>query len=365
MDSDARPFAPRWLPLLTGGLPHTDPDEAWSALLLRFPEIPAWPRLPRRSALENMYAQYSERFPGVAFEESGILVDRRLNLDGGLESLYLAYLEGDLQHGEISAGYASALDSLLSGHVTLPGSPVAVRGEITGPVSWGLTIVDQDRRPILDDELLEDAVAKHLRLKAAWQESALASVCPQTLMIVNEPYMASYGSATVSLKPTRIVELFEDVFAGLSGLKGIQCSGATDWALLMRTSANLISFDAYDYIDSLAATAADLGRFVDLGGLLVWGIVPAGGAARNETVDSLVLRLENGLDLLAEAGVCRERLVTQAMVAPSASLTALSVPLAEHILDLTCEVSRSMQERYGQQVDVGPAPEPDGEEKEQ
>lgn len=345
--ADSRtPFAPRWLPLVTGGLPHTDPAEAWKALLTRFPEIPSWPRLPRKSNLENMYTQYSERFPGISLENGGILVNRNADLDLGLEQLYLAYLEGDLSYGDTGAEYASALDSLLTGQVALPGTPVAIKGEITGPVSWGLTIVDQDRRPILYDEVLEDAVAKHLRLKAAWQEHALAQFCPQTLMVVNEPYMSSYGTPAVSLSATRIIEMFEDVFSGLSGLKGIQCSGTTDWALLMSTSADLISFDAYDYIESFASAADDLVRFVDRGGIVVWGIVPAGGAARSESVDALVARLEADLDLLAEAGVSRERLVSQAMISPSASLAALSVPLAEHVLDLTNNVSRAMQARY-------------------
>ncbi|MFO7697754.1 MAG: methionine synthase [Anaerolineae bacterium] len=355
MADSRRLFAPRWLPLITGGLPHTDPAAAWKALLTRFPEVPAWPRLPRRSNLENMYTQYSERFPGISLDNGGILVDRNADLDLGLERLYLAYLEGDLSYGETSAEYASALDSLLKGEVVLPAAPLAIKGEITGPVSWGLTIVDQERHPILYDEVLEDAVAKHLRLKAAWQEHALSRLCPQTLMVVNEPYMSSYGTASVSLSPTRIVEMFEDVFDGLSGLKGIQCSGTTDWALLMSTSADLISFDAYDYIESLASVAEDLARFVDRGGLLAWGIVPAGGAARSESVEALVARLESDLDLLAEAGVSRERLVSQAMISPSASLAALSVPLAEHILDLTNDVSRVMQERY---CTDKPEPEP-------
>ena len=359
------PFCPRWLPLITGGLPHTDPTSAWEALASRFPEIPSWPRLPRRSNLENMYTQYSERFPGIAVENGGILVNRSQDLDNGLEALYLAYLEDDLSYGETGAEYAAALDMLLQGQVTLSSSLTAIKGEITGPISWGLTIVDQDRRPILYDEVLEDAVAKHLRLKAAWQEQALAAICRQTLMVVNEPYMASYGTASLTLEAPQITELFEDVFAGLKGVKGIQCSGTTDWALLMRTSADLICFDAYDYVDSLASAAEELSGFMDRGGILAWGIVPAGGAARNESVDSLVTRLESGIDLLVEAGVSRERLVSQGMVSPSASLAALSVPLTETILDLTLGVSHDMRARYGQERPAASGSEADPPPKEQ
>lgn len=353
-----------WLPLVFGGLPHTDVMEAWETLLSRFPEIPCWPRLPRKSYLENMYTQFSERFPGISLDDGAIFVDRRKDIDRGLEVLYLAYLENDLAYGRISGAYASGLDALRRGDVALSREPVAIRGEITGPVSWGLTIVDENRRPILYDQVLEDAVAKHLRLKAAWQEEALRRFCPNTIMIVNEPYMASFGSSSVALSKEHTIELFEDVFAGLQGLKGIYCSGATDWSVLANTSADLLCFDAYDYVQNLAEYAEDLGAFVARGGILVWGIVPAGAPARSETVQSLVDRLEDALDSLAEAGIPRERLAAQGMVSPSTSLGALSVSLAEHVLDLTQGVSSAMRARYGAPADPPEQPSEQQEREE-
>jgi hypothetical protein len=335
-----------WLPLVFGGLPHTEVFEAWDALLSRFPEIPCWPRLPRKSYLENMYIQFSERFPGITLDDGAIHVDRRKDIDRGLEALYLAYLEDELAYGRISPAYAAGLDALRRGDVAFPREPVAIRGEITGPVSWGLTIVDENRRPILYDEVMEDAVAKHLRLKAAWQEEALQRLCPRTITIVNEPYMASFGSSSVALSPQRTIELFEDVFAGLKGLTGVYCSGSTDWSVLARTSTDLLCFDAYDYIQSMVDYAEDLAAFLERGGILVWGIAPSGTPARSESVESLVSRLEGAIDLIAQAGVPRDLLVAQGMVSPSTSLGALSVPLAEQVLDLTQAVSREMRARY-------------------
>jgi len=84
----------------------------------------------------------------------------------------------------------------------------------------------------------------------------------------------------------------------------------------MSTSADMIAFDAYDYVDSLLLYTDELIRFVERGGILVWGIVPAGGAARTESVATLVDRLESGIDLLSAAGVTRERLVCKSMVSP-------------------------------------------------
>jgi len=60
-----------------GSMPHIDPQEACSLVLANLPDIPVWPQLPNRSFLENMYVQYSERFPGIVLEEERIRVDMR------------------------------------------------------------------------------------------------------------------------------------------------------------------------------------------------------------------------------------------------------------------------------------------------
>ncbi len=56
------------LPTVIGSMPHTDPAAACSLVTRFLKDIPAWPQLPNRSFLENMYVQYSQGFPGVVVE---------------------------------------------------------------------------------------------------------------------------------------------------------------------------------------------------------------------------------------------------------------------------------------------------------
>ncbi|MCD6520972.1 MAG: methionine synthase [Anaerolineae bacterium] len=329
-----------------GSLPHTRVPEAWEAVLSRFPVLPGWPQLPRRSYLENMYTQFSEGFPGLVMDENRLYVDRRRGLDRGLERLYLAYLENDLDYGRISPAYAAALGALLRGEVRLPEGILALKGQVTGPVSWGLTIVDHNQRPIIYDEVLEDAVGKHLRMKAAWQERELRKLAPQTIIFVEEPYMASLGSAFVSLSRGQVIELLEEIFAGLEGLKGIHCCGNTNWEIILRTSVDILSLDAYDYGETLLPYARELQDFLMRGGIIAWGIVPAGDAIEGETVESLVQRLAQLLDRLAEAGVSREALLQAGLISPSCGLGALTPSLAERVMDLTVKVAARVQQQY-------------------
>jgi methionine synthase II (cobalamin-independent) len=337
---------PGWLPLAVGSVPYTSAGEAWSTILRHLPATPLWPQLPRRSYLENMYTQYSEGFPGIVVGDERIYVDRRQDLDPALERLYLAYLENDLAYGAISAEYAAGLAALREGLVTFPQPPLLIKGQVTGPVSWGLTVVDQDRRPLLYDEVLADAISKHLRLKAAWQEQALAPYAPTTVIFIDEPYLSAFGSAFVAVSREQVVGYLQEVLAGIHGLKGVHCCGNTDWSMLLETPIDILSLDAYGYAEALALYPREVTAFLERGGIVAWGIVPAGQAAEDETAEHLVERLHECLGLLTAKGVSQELLLQRGFVTPSCGLGSLSIPLAERILALTAEVSHIMRNRY-------------------
>ncbi|GAI14370.1 unnamed protein product, partial [marine sediment metagenome] len=95
------------LPTIIGSMPHTDPSEACALVSRHLKDIPAWPQLPKRSFKENMYAQFSEGFPGVVLKGDSIYIDRSQDLDKPLEKLYAAYLENDVDKYPISPDYAA------------------------------------------------------------------------------------------------------------------------------------------------------------------------------------------------------------------------------------------------------------------
>ncbi len=329
--------------LAAGSLPHTDPAIA-CRLAGELLDIPTWPQLPRRSFLENMYVQFSERFPGVVVANERIYVDREQDLDPDLERLYVAYLTNDLDYAAITADYAAGLHRFME---LTPAPLPIVKGQVTGPVSWGLMVSDQNRRPVIYDEVLAEAVAKHLRLKASWMEQKLRRLSPQTVLFIDEPYMSSFGSAFVALDRQPVLELLEEVLAGIEGLKGVHCCGNTDWSLLLSTTVDILSLDAYNYAETLALYPDEVGAFLQRGGLIAWGIVPAGDQALAERVDSLVERFHRALDLLVVKGLHRDDLLRAALIMPSCGCGSLKVETAERVLHLTNGVARALRERYG------------------
>jgi len=333
------------LPTIVGSMPHTDPSEACSQVIHYLKEIPAWPQLPKRSFLENMYVQFSQGFPGATIEDERIYIDRSQNMDKPLEQLYAAYLENDIDKYPISSDYAAGLHSFLA-LTTL--APLAVKGQITGPISWGLTVTDDNRRAILYDDTLADALAKLLRLKAAWQEKALSQISRNTIIFVDEPYMVSFGSAYVSLSRERVINLLEEVFGGISGLKGVHCCGNTDWSVLLGTSADILSFDAYNYAQSFSLYPAEIKKFLDRKGTIAWGIVPNNEEAlAKESVAGLKDRLDEAMAPFTRSGIPFKQLLRQGLLTPSCGLAPLATKeAAAQALELLAELSAKIRKRY-------------------
>ncbi len=333
------------LPTVIGSMPHTDPQAACSQVIKYLKDIPAWPQLPKRAYPENMYVQYSQGFPGVVVKENSIYVDRSQDLAKPLEQLYAAYLENDIDKYPISPEYAAGLHRFLALENL---SPLAVKGQIIGPISWGLTVTDDSRRSILYDDILGDAVAKFLRLKAAWQEKELSKISPNTIIFVDEPYMSAYGSVSMSLSKEKVVSLLEEVFSGISGLKGVHCCGNTDWSVLLDTSVDVVSFDAYNYAQSLSLYPTEIKKFLDRKGTIAWGIVPnEAEALAKETVASLKDRLEEAMAPFTRKGIRFKQLIAQGLLTPSCGLAPLATEeAAARALELLAELSVEIRKHY-------------------
>ena len=332
------------LPTVIGSMPHADPSGACSLLTHYLKDIPAWPQLPHRSFQENMYVQFSQGFPGVVVKEDSIHIDRSQDLDKPLEQLYTAYLENNIDKYPVNSEYAAGLYSFL-GLKNL--SPRAVKGQITGPITWGLTVTDESKRAILYDDVLGDAVPRFLRLKAAWLEKKLKEVCPNTIIFVDEPYMAAFGSIGMLLTKEKIIGLLEEVFQGISGLKGTHCCGNTDWSILLGTSVDIISFDAYNYAQSLSLYPAEVKRFLEQKRAIAWGIIPNDEESlAKESVASLKDRLEEAMAPFTRNGVRFQQLIEQGLLTPSCGLASISTEAATRVLELLTELSAKIRKRY-------------------
>ena len=295
-----------------------------------------------------MYVQYSQGFPGVMVDEAEkkIYVDRQQDLTSSLEKFYSAFLDNKAEEFAISADYAAGLYKFLALDNL---SPRVVKGQVTGPVTWGLTVVDEEGKGILYDDVLGDAVPKLLRLKAAWQERELKKLCSRTIIFVDEPYMSAFGSVGMMLSQEKVVSLLNEVFGGIQGLKGVHCCGNTDWSVILETDADIISFDAYNYAQSLSLYPDAVKKFLDRGGTVAWGIVPnEAETIAKESAASLKDRLEEAMAPFTRKGVPFRQLIAQGLVTPSCGLASLPAEdAAVRVLELLAGLSDLIKTKYG------------------
>ncbi|MFH1169135.1 MAG: methionine synthase, partial [Chloroflexota bacterium] len=193
---------------------------------------------------------------------------------------------------------------------------------------------------------LADAAARLLRLKAAWEEKELRRLSPNVIIFLDEPYMSSYGSAFFAVSREKVISLVNEVFGGISGLKGIHCCGNTDWSVLLATKVDIISFDAYNYAQSLSLYPAEVKTFLDQKGTIAWGIVPnEEETLAKETAASLKDRLEEAMAPFTRKDIPFRQLIGQGLLTPSCGLASISESAAERALELLTELSAIIRKR--------------------
>jgi methionine synthase II (cobalamin-independent) len=288
-----------------------------------------------------MYLQFSEGFPGLMIEGDKPRVKRTTDFDTELERL-LTTAEDEIDAYHISADCAAGLHAL----PTFLSHPETMKGQITGPVSFGLCITDINGRGIVYDETLAEAAARLLRLKAKWQENFLRRITRTTIIFVDEPYLTSLGTAFVALSNERVARLLEEVLGGLSGVKGIHCCGSTDWSLLLSAPIDVLSFDAYNYADSLACYPANVKAFLEKGGNIAWGIVPNDeDALADESLSSLYDRFGEVIAPFTRDGISFRQITAQSLLTPSCGLASLSTDAAVQALELLKGLSDKIRSR--------------------
>jgi hypothetical protein len=273
-----------------GGLPHTDPRKACDEVLAVFPEVPYIPTLPARGILESIVFCDSSRLPGGVAAADRLIVDRSRDLVTEMEQIYLDFVEKKTGPYALTEKYASGFMEMIGR--ALP-APRILKCQVTGPVTFGMQVVDQDRRPIYYDEQFADILPKMLALRARWCEEAMKTVpgVSRTLVVLNEPYLSALGSSVIPISRDAVISGWQDIASLLDGGLGVHCCSNTDWEFVMSLSPAVISFDAYSgsrefllYMDTLAG-------YLESGGVVAWGVVPADYRVfAGETRESLLQR---------------------------------------------------------------------------
>jgi hypothetical protein len=298
-----------------------------------------------------MYVQYSPTLPSVEVDEEKqkIILSTREDLSPALESFYTPYLADDVDafalKPEYAAGFFAMLDTLRTSSASSKTAGVHQRwakGQVTGPISFGLTVTDQNLRATLYNDLLADAIVKNMAMIARWQVRQLKTVRSNVIIFADEPYMASFGSAFISLSREQATTYLNEVFEAIQSegaLAGVHCCANTDWSVLLSTKVDILNLDAYGFIGNLALYPAELRNFLDRGGAVCWGIIPNNEEINCVTADDLAQRLRAGIKMICQkasvhgVNIKSDELEMHSLIAPACGLGSTSIEIADKVFD--------------------------------
>ena len=293
-----------------GSLPFVEVEQAIDAVMACCPEIPFWPQLPRRSFYEDMYVQYLERTPALVIDPVGAVVYVDTRKTDGIERFYEEVYNDNVDAFGISEQAAPGFYALLERLPRMADRIRYVKGQLTGPFTLGIGLKDENGKPVIYDSAYFDIIKKALRMKAAWMIKTIKRVCPdkEVLLFFDEPALVSFGSAFVSVSSAVVTSLFDEVREGLDALVGIHCCGNTDWSVLLRTGVDIISYDAFNFMETLFYFHRELSAFLARGGRIAPGIVPSSGEALHEVSLADLARLWRSYEVhLSKVGSAPEQ----------------------------------------------------------
>jgi len=323
-----------------GSMPHSDALEA-CRIIFECVDIPFWPQLPRKSFLESMILQCSEGFPFIKIEAGNIYVERPE--EEAISSFYETIeREGGLP---LSKEYANGLYVFIDILKQQGKRLCAVKGHITGPLTFTLGITDNQRRPIYFNEEMRELALHLLKGKALWQIERLKPFTEKVIIFIDEPLLGSLGTSTyIGVDRAEVSRLLMELVSYIrnsGSIAGIHCCGKADWSIVLSSRPDILSFDAYLFGDTLSIYPEEIKAFLNNGGFIAWGIVPTTSAIKKVTLRELRMHIEEGLLSLEKMGIPGDRLRKQLLLTPSCGTGSMEVNDAMRVLSLLKDLRNS------------------------
>ncbi len=331
----------RFLATGVGSLSQQDPKEAVDLVLdVLGQHVPFWPQLPRADFRENMYVQFCEQLPGAVVDLAGKTIRMDLQQDRypeDLEACFQNIQEGNLDYFSISRDVAAGLYGLTD-RLSEASWQGMVKGQLIGPLSLALSLLDEKKQPILYNAELREILPSYLAMKAAWLVRQLkVHSRTEVIVFVDEPYLVAVGTNQCSLPKRDIIAMINRVVEAIhadGAMAGLHCCGNTDWGLVMETDIDILNFDAYGYGDKFFLYGKSVTEFLKKGGIPALGIVPNTGELLGKDV------VEDAWKRLAPY---RKFLENGALITTSCGCSGLAEDLTRRALASCVDVARRLE----------------------
>jgi methionine synthase II (cobalamin-independent) len=331
-----------------GSLPQNEAKPALDLIFSHVPEIPHWPQLPMAGKEEGFIRQYLNPLldRGLVVEAPGRSPYFTSGAQDWLERLTAFYTEvlnetnpeAPLHFNfpeSAAAGFYAFVDRLRQDG---PNEACYIKGQLTGPVSMGFQVTNEDMQPSFYHDDLRDVIVRSLTLQVRWQARTLKAFGLPVILFIDDPGVYGYGQSTfVGLSRTAIQESLRPLIAAAheEGVAvGVHACAGVDWSLLFELPFDIVNIDVYHYFTSLVLYASQFQEYLSRGGALAWGLVPTSDEVETETTEKLLSRLDDYFVVLERKGVDAAKMREQLLFTPSCGTGTLTVSQAERVYHL-------------------------------
>lgn len=329
-----------------GSMPHTDAEYVTGLILDKCPDLPFWPQLAQISPRESMFIQYSENLPCIKpdLDKKSLYFDNNVNKEEALAKFYEELGYNRYEYFKISEEYSRGFYALLAKAKTRP--TAYIKGQVVGPITLAASIVGEDSRPLIFDEMMCDALMRGLAMKGIWQAKKIKEAKKFPVIFFDEPYLSSLGSAFFAAGAEQIKTIINNLVSVIREHEdfpiGIHCCGNTDWPMLLETNIDILNFDAFGFGKYFILYADKINSFLKQGKIIAWGITPTTEFTKDITSSGLKQRLKEIFDALEAKGIDRTLLRRNVIITPSCGMGLLSIEAAEKVLALTAEFNKEV-----------------------
>jgi hypothetical protein len=208
-------------------------------------------------------------------------------------------------------------------------------------MTFTLGLKDSYGRLVYFDEELREIALMLLKAKIRWQIKTLRPYAEQVIIFIDEPVLSALGSSSYigvdSQEALRLLKETSDAVKNAGGIPGIHCCSKADWPLVINSGVSIISFDAFDYIETISLYPVEFNGFMKNGGYLAWGIVPTTEAIRDENAESVKRRFDTGIETLSKS-IPADLLLSKILLTPSCGTGSRSVEETEKVFSILNEL---------------------------
>jgi hypothetical protein len=296
-----------------GIMPHTSVKAALGLALSL--DIPFWPQLPNVSFYEDMYAQTSENFPGIVVDPEGGKISFNTSI---FESAVAGYSQqmAEPETFTLSRKYSEVYHQFLAEDLS---HYAAIRGQVTGPVSFGFRVMDENSRPLIYNEGARALLFDFIQRKVNTQYHQLKAKNENAFVWVDEPGLGWVFSGLSGYGDIQTRQDYHNFWAGLDGPRGLHLCASVNLPYLLQLGAEILSFDAYQIELMPKGYTSAVADFLTGGGIISWGIVPSDlENLSRQTPETLAALLLGYWDIVSQnTGLPAGRIAEQALIAPA------------------------------------------------